>query len=369
MEKKGFQGIALSRLGMGNMRLPANKSGASDASIDWERAHEIIERALAQGINYFDTAYGYNNGESERCVGAALCKHPRESYFLATKYPIWAGQDCEAVFEEQLARLRTDYIDFYLLHCLTDENLERYLTSGCIDYFEEQQRRGRIRYFGFSSHASPETLQKMADCRTWDFAQLQLNYYDWRFSRAKEEYEILSRRGIPVMVMEPVRGGRLASLTPETEAMLRAAHPDWSIASWALRWARKLPDAQVILSGMSDLEQLRDNVATFESDEPLSDSDEALLMEVCEKFRSQVVVPCTGCRYCCDGCPAQIDIPEYLKAYNAGKVEGAWAKANIMAKIESAGKPEDCTACAACVRHCPQGIDVPKIMGALAEER
>lgn len=368
MESRKFQTITLSRLGMGNMRLPSDKPGVPDAPINWEKAHELINCALAQGINYFDTAYVYNNGESERCVGAALSRHPRERYCLATKYAIRANPDYRAVFEEQLARLQTDYIDFYLLHCLTDENLEQYLTSGCIEYFEELKRQGKIRYFGFSSHASPETLQKMAAHRAWDFAQLQLNYYDWKFSRTREEYEILTRQGIPVVVMEPVRGGRLAALTPETEAMLKAAHPDWSIASWALRWVRRLPNVQVILSGMSDMEQLRDNVATFECEEPLSDGDEALLMEVCEKFRAQVVVPCTQCRYCCDGCPAQINIPEYLRAYNAGKVEGAWAAAGIMAKIESAGKPADCTACGTCVHRCPQGINVPEIMSALAKK-
>lgn len=369
METKGFQGITLSRLGMGNMRLPSDYLGTPDESINWERAHELIDRTLAQGINYFDTAYVYNGGDSERCVGAALSKHPRESYYLATKYAIRANPNYKAVFEEQLSRLQTDYIDFYLLHCLTDGNLEQYLTSGCIDYFEEQQRQGRIKYFGFSSHASPETLEKMAERRDWDFAQLQLNYFDWRFARTKEEYEILTRLGIPVMVMEPVRGGRLASLTPETEAALKAAHPDWSVASWALRWVRKLPNVQVILSGMSNLEQLQDNVATFEDMEPLSDQDEALLMEVCEKFRSQIVVPCTACRYCCDGCPVKINIPEYLRAYNAGKVEGAGAARSILAKIETVGKPGDCVACGACTRHCPQGIQVPEIMGALSKKQ
>lgn len=368
METKKFKEITLSRLGMGNMRLPSDNPGDPGASINWERAHEIIDRALAQGINYYDTAYVYNNGESERCVGAALSKYPRESYYLATKYAIRANPDYRAVFEEQLTRLQTDYIDFYLLHCLNDENLEQYLTSGCIGYFEEQQRQGRIKYFGFSSHASPETLQKMAEYRTWDFAQLQLNYYDWRFSRTKEEYEILTGVGIPVMVMEPVRGGRLASLTPETEAALRAAHPDWSMASWALRWVRKLPNVQVILSGMSNLEQLQDNIATFEDYEPLSDEDEARLMKACEEFRSQIIVPCTACRYCCDGCPAQINIPEYLRAYNAGKVEGAWALTRIIAKIESAGAPKDCVGCETCIHHCPQRINVPSIMKDLADK-
>lgn len=368
METKGFQGITLSRLGLGNMRLPSDNPGTPNASINWERAHELINRALAQGINYFDTAYVYNGGDSERCVGAALSKHPRESYYLATKYAIRASSDYQAVFEEQLSRLQTDYIDFYLLHALSDGNLEQYLTSGCIDYFEEQQRQGRIKYFGFSSHASPETLQKMAERRNWDFAQLQVNYFDWQFARTKEEYEILTRRGIPVMVMEPVRGGRLAALTPETEAELKAAHPDWSMASWALRWVRTLPNVQVILSGMSNLEQLQDNLATFESMEPFSDQDEALLMDVCEKFRSQIVVPCTACRYCCDGCPAQINIPEYLNAYNASKVKRAMEARSILEKIETVGKPKDCVACGACTRCCPQGIDIPEIMKALAKD-
>ena len=368
MEMKKFQGITLSRLGMGNMRLPSDKPGDPSAPINWERAHELIDRALALGINYFDTAYVYNGGESERCVGAAMRKHPRESFYLATKYAIRANPDYKAVFEEQLSRLQTDYIDFYLLHCLTDENLEQYLTSGCIDYFEEQQRQGRIKYFGFSSHASPETLQKMAEHRDWDFAQLQINYFDWKYARTKEEYEILTRLNIPVIVMEPVRGGRLAALTPECEAMLKAAHPDWSVAAWALRWVRKLPNVQVILSGMSNLEQLEDNVSTFETIEPLSDQDEALLMEACEKFRAQLVVPCTECRYCCDGCPAKINIPEYLKAYNASKVNGRGAAAAIMANIQSTGTPKDCVACGTCTHNCPQSIHIPEIMRTLAND-
>lgn len=368
METRKFQGIGLSRLGMGNMRLPSVDPRDPGAPIDWERAHELIDRALALGINYFDTAYVYNNGESERCVGAAMVKHPRESFYLATKYAIGADPDYRAVFEEQLSRLQTDYIDFYLIHCLTDGNLEEYLSSGCIEYFEEQQRQGRIKYFGFSSHASPETLEKMAQCRKWDFVQLQINYYDWRFSRTKEEYDIVTRLGIPVMVMEPVRGGRLAALTPETDAALKAIHPDWSVASWALRWVRALPNVQVILSGMSSLEQLEDNAATFAAAEPLSDGDKAALMEVCERFWSQVVVPCTACRYCFDGCPKKINIPEYLRAYNASRVDGDWAASNIMAKIESAGRPEDCVACGSCTRNCPQGIDVPGLLKTLVKK-
>ena len=367
METKRFQGISLSRLGMGNMRLPVTGSDPG-SPIDYPKAQEIIDYAMAHGINYYDTAYVYHGGESEKFLGQAMKQYPRSSYYLATKFSITANPDYKAVFEEQLSRLQMDYIDFYLIHCLTDATCQSYLDSGAIEYFQEQKKQGRIRYLGFSSHAGVEALRTFADSHRWDFAQLQINYFDWTYRQTREEYEILTERNIPVMVMEPVRGGRLASLTPETEALLKAAHPDWSIASWALRWVRNLPNVQVILSGMSNLEQIQDNIATFQDTKALSHEDEALLMEVCQKFHSQVVVPCTACRYCTETCPVQINIPEYLKAYNTGKVE-SWGEAvKEMANIESQGKPADCIACGACTGHCPQGIDVPALMKELAEK-
>lgn len=366
METKKFKDLALSRLGMGAMRLPV--TGKEPASqIDYPKAQEIINYAMAHGINYYDTAYVYHGGESEKFLGQVMKKYPRGSYCLATKYMASANPDYKGVFEEQLSRLQTEYVDFYLIHSVTDQSFRQYLDSGCIEYFLDQQERGRIRFLGFSSHASVENLAAFADHHAWDFAQLQINYFDWTFRRTAEEYQILTERKIPVMVMEPVRGGRLASLTPETEAELKAAHPDWSIASWALRWVRKLPNVQVILSGMSDMEQIRDNIATFNDSKELSDADEKLLMDVCRKFRSQVVVPCTSCRYCTEECPAQINIPEYLKVYNTGKVDGHRAAAEQMQKVESAGKPGDCIACGACTGHCPQGIDVPALLKELTE--
>ncbi len=364
MQNKAFRDISLSRLGMGNMRLP--QKDEPDRPIDAEKSQEIIDYAMAHGINYYDTAWVYNNGGSEKFLGPALSKYPRDSYYLATKYMISATPDPVPTFEEQLRRLQTDHIDFYLLHCLSDSNIEDYLNSGCIDYFLEQQRKGRIRYLGFSSHASPETLERFASHHAWDFAQLQINYFDWNYGTAKAEYEILEKHNIPIMVMEPVRGGRLASLTPDTEASLKAAHPDWSIASWALRFVQSLPQVQVILSGMSNLEQISDNVNTFSGEVGLSGRDMALLMEVCEKFHTQVQIPCTGCRYCTDGCPMQINIPEFLKIYNTYKVDGAWAL-NEMKKVESQGQPSDCIGCGACSSHCPQNIDIPTLMKELAE--
>ncbi len=365
MEYKAFQDIQLSRLGMGNMRLPSKGEGFN-APIDYEKAHEIIDYGMANGITYYDTAYVYNGGDSERCLGEALKKYPRDSFYVATKFNYGANPDYKAVFAEQLERLQVDRIDFYLLHALMDGNIDSYLDCGCIDYFLEQKKLGRIKYLGFSSHASPETLKRFADHHAWDFAQLQINYFDWNYSTTKEEYQILTDRKIPVVVMEPVRGGRLASLTPDAEALLKKAHPDWSIASWALRFVRTLPNVQVILSGMSTLDQIVDNCRTFSDPEPLSEADIRLLMEACDLFHSQIQVPCTGCRYCTPDCPMEINIPEFLRVFNDFKVSGMMALGRADTVV-SEGKPGDCIGCGSCAGHCPQSIDVPGVMAQLAE--
>ena len=366
MKYKKFRDIKLSRLGMGNMRLPSDNPNDPRAAINYPAAHEIIDHAYAQGITYFDTAYVYNDGDSERCLGTAMKKYPRDSFYIATKFNIGANPDYKAVFKEQLERLQVDRIDFYLIHCLMDDNIDAYLDSGAIEYFLQMKAAGKITYLGFSSHASTDTLQRFADHHDWDFAQIQLNYFDWNFGSAAQEYEILAKKNIPIMVMEPVRGGRLAALTPEAEAPLKAAHPDWSIAAWALRFVKSLPAVQVILSGMSSMDQIRDNLATFSDDDGLTEADTAILTEACRIFKNQVQVPCTECRYCTSGCPMEINIPAYLKLYNNYKVDGPFALMDAE-EIESAGKPADCIGCGACTGHCPQNIDTPSIMAELAE--
>lgn len=362
MNDKPFQSIRLSTLGMGAMRLPMKDAD----HIDYEKAHEILDKAYECGINYFDTAYVYNGGDSERCLGAWIQKHPRDSFYIATKFNVNANPDYEAVFEEQLQRLQTDHIDFYLLHCLKDHNIDKYIQGGAIEYFREQQKKGRITYQGFSTHADTATLTRFADYTHWDFAQIQMNYYDWVYGTAAEEYEILAQRNIPIMVMEPVRGGRLAALTPEVSEMLRAAHPDWSMASWALRFVQCHPQVQVILSGMSTMEQMVDNLSTFADAPGLSREDYDLLLQAGERFRKQIYVPCTGCRYCIPECPMQINIPAYLQIYNDYKSNGSWALQGLK-NVESEGKLTDCIACGACMGHCPQDIQIPKILAELAE--
>lgn len=359
---KPFQSIQLSTLGMGAMRLPMKDQD----HIDYEKAHEILDKAYECGINYFDSAYVYNAGDSERCLGACMKKYPRDSFYLATKFNVDANPDYEAVFEEQLERLQTDHIDFYLIHCLKDYNIDKYINGGAIEYFREQQAKGRITYLGFSTHADLATLTRFADYTHWDFAQIQMNYYDWVYGSAAEEYKILEERNIPIMVMEPVRGGRLATLTPEVSKMLQQVHPDWSMAAWALRFVKSHPQIQVILSGMSTLEQLGDNLSTFGDADGLNENDYRLILKAGELFKKQLQVPCTGCRYCTPECPMQINIPAYLEVYNDYKVNGGWAL-HRLEKVESTGKFTDCIGCGACTGHCPQDIAIPKIMAELAE--
>lgn len=358
MKKSIFCGNEISLLGMGNMRLPVKEDG----KIDFDKAAAIIDRLYNNGINYYDTAYVYHGGESEVFVGAALKKYPRESFHVATKYHCLANPDFKAVFEEQLKRLDMDYIDYYLIHAIGDNTVDTYLTNGCVEFFREQKRLGKIRHLGFSFHASLETMRKVLDFGGWDFAQIQLNYLDWLLHDAKAQYDMLTEAGLPVIVMEPVRGGRLAKLTDDTDAQLLAAHPDWSIPSWAFRFLMRLENVRLILSGMSTVDQADDNISTFNAAEALSDEDTELLFKVCDEFKKQISAPCTACRYCTDGCPMEIDIPVMMDIYNKFKLNGKGA-ARAIEKHEHNAK--DCISCGACSEHCPQSIDIPSIMAEL----
>ena len=361
-----FKGIKLSRLGMGNMRLPSLGEDKWNSPINYPESHKMMETALKGGVNYFDTAYVYQNGDSERCVGQGMKGFPRDSFYLATKFNYRANPDYKAVFEEQLKRLQTDHIDFYLLHCLLESNIDDYLNCGCIEYFEQMKKEGKIRYLGFSNHASPETLRRFADAHSWDFAQIQMNYLDWEFSTAEEEYNILTERNIPVVVMESVRGGRLSSLTPELDAKLKEAQPDWSVSSWAFRWLMTHENVIVMLSGMSTMEQVEDNLKTFNDGRALTKEQSDFLIDIAHKFKEGFSVPCTACRYCTPNCPQQLDIPTLLKVYNDYKYERRWDRGAF--KDYDADKlPSNCVGCGTCTEHCPQKIDIPSYMTKLAK--
>lgn len=364
MDYRDFNGVRVSRLGMGNMRLPSVQGKRGEAPIDYPAAHEMIDLALRSGVNYFDTAYVYQDGDSERCLGEALKKYPRNSFYLATKFNYRANPDYKAVFQEELDRLQTDHIDFYLLHCMTERNVDSYLTCGCIEYFEQMKKEGKITYLGFSSHAKPETLRHFVESHKWDFAQIQMNYFDWEFSTTEEEYNILTEHNIPIVVMEPVRGGRLSTLTPELDAKLKAKEPNWSVSSWALRWVMAHENVHVILSGMSTIEQVRDNLDTFLADNALDQEHMDFLKEIVHEFKHSITVPCTSCRYCTPHCPMQLDIPVLLAAYNKYKFGGEW-NPGLLSDIEEDKMPSCCISCGSCIEHCPQNIEIPTYMAKL----
>ena len=365
MQYKSFKNeIRLSRLGMGNMRLPVLNN--DDGQIDYEKAKAIIDLCIKNGVNYFDTAYIYHNGKSEEFVGRALAEYPRDSYYVADKYNMMAKPDYRAQFQEQLDRLQMDRIDFYLLHGIQDAMVDGFAGNGCIEYFHSLKAEGRIRYLGFSFHGTPAALRRTLSLYPWDFVQIQLNYYDWYFGEAKELYEILTDAHIPVMVMEPVHGGLLANMEEKAGAILKAAAPGRSLASWAMRWVMSLDNVQVVLSGMSDLTQVKDNSASFDEALALSESDQEKIKEAAAIQHAAVAVACTGCRYCCPGCPAKLDIPTLIKVYNDAKIGGAWRLSNLMA-FPREKWPSACVGCGSCTRHCPQSFEIPAYMGEMKE--
>ena len=370
MMTNDFQGKQLSRLGFGTMRLPTN----ADGSIDEAQVAEMTAYAIAHGVNYFDTAYPYHGGESERVIGRVLSKYPRGSYYLADKYPghqiSSTGYNPAEIFEEQLKKCGVEYFDFYLLHNVYEKSMEVYLDPqwGIVDYFKEQKRLGRIKHLGFSCHAETKGLKEFLDAcgEDMEFCQIQLNWLDWTLQDAKGKYDLLTRRGIPVWVMEPVRGGRLAKLSDVEEAKLKALRPDDSIASWVFRFLQGLPNVKMVLSGMSNMEQMMDNVKTFSEEKPLSEEETVLVLDIAEGMKDSI--PCTACRYCCDGCPAGLDIPGLISTYNEIRFSPA---VNVAMRIEfmpEDKKPTACIGCGQCTQMCPQNIDVPGALKDFAEK-
>lgn len=360
--------VKVSLLGMGCMRLP--KVDPEKEDIDYEKAQEIIDYAYANGVNYFDTAYGYHGGQSELFVGQALKKYPRESFFLASKMPIWCVKekgDVERIFNEQLKKCQTEYFDFYLFHAQNAANFQKCQEFGVYEFLSQMKAEGKIRRLGFSFHDTPEVLRHICDTYPWDFAQIQLNYLDWEMQDAKTQYQILNDREIPVIVMEPVRGGVLASPCEAADILFREERPDKSVASWAIRFAASLPGVLTVLSGMSNMEQVRDNVETMTRFEPLTDREREVIDEALEAYRKKDTVPCTGCRYCMD-CPFGVDIPKMFSLYNHYVLDrdGEDYLEAYEAQPESE-RADQCQACGACMEKCPQHIRIPDQMVTIRE--
>ncbi len=363
-----FQNMELSALGFGTMRLPV--TDGDEAKIDEAQAFKMIDYAMAQGINYYDTAWGYHGGNSEPVVGKALKKYPRENFYLATKFP---GYDLsnmdkvEEIFEKQLEKCQVDYFDFYLFHNVSEKNIDDYLDKkhGIFAYLIKQKENGRIRHLGFSAHGGVPVLRRFLEAygEHMEFCQLQLNYLDWNFQNGKGKVELLQEYHIPVWVMEPLRGGRLASLSEEETAVLKGLRPEESIPAWGFRFLQTLPEVVVTLSGMSNMEQLKQNIVTYQEDKALSEKEMESLMELADGMIKKAGLPCTACRYCVSHCPKGLSIPDIIKAYN----EHCFTGSEFLVSVAISGIPEEkrpsaCIGCRSCEAVCPQQIKISEMM-------
>ena len=368
---RDFQGLSLSALGFGTMRLPV--VNGEYKAIDEKAAAEMIDYAMRHGVNYYDTAWGYHDGESERAVGKILKSYPRESFYLATKFP---GYDLsnmnkvEEIFEAQLKKCGVEYFDFYLFHNLCEMNIDAYLDDekyGIYTYLKKQKAAGRIRHLGFSAHGSRAVIRRFLEAygKDMEFCQLQINYLDWTFQSAKEKMDLLAEWNIPIWVMEPLRGGKLADLSAEDTARLKALRPNEGIPAWAFRFLQTLPSVKMILSGMSDLGQVKDNVRTFGEDKPLDKRELDELFAVADGMTKKTSLPCTACRYCTGHCPKGLDIPELIKLYNEHSFTGGGFIAPMALQAVSEEKrPSACIGCRSCEKVCPQGIKISEMMSA-----
>lgn len=373
MVYKDFQGLRLSALGLGAMRLPA--AGDNQSAINEAETEKMVAYAMEHGINYYDTAWGYHDGNSETVIGKALHRYPRDSYYLATKFP---GYDLsnmdkvEEIFEKQLEKCGVDYFDFYLFHNVCEMNIDAYLDPkyGIFDYLIRQKENGRIRHLGFSAHGSCEVIQRFLDAygAYMEFGQLQLNWIDWTFQNAKEKVELLTKYQIPVWVMEPLRGGKLASVSEDAAQKLRALRPDEDIPAWAFRFLQGIEGVTMILSGMSTMEQLQNNIQTFETDQKLNQTELDTLLGIAGDM-IQHILPCTACRYCTSHCPKGLDIPQLLALYNEHCFTGGGFLAPMaLMAIPQEKHPSACIGCRSCEAVCPQQIKISEAMADFHEK-
>lgn len=367
MVYKDFQDLRLSALGLGAMRLPATGDNLSE--IDEAETAKMVAFAMEHGVNYYDTAWGYHNGNFETVIGRVLSKYPRESYYLATKFP---GYDLsnmdkvETIFEQQLQKCGVEYFDFYLFHNVCEMNIDAYLDPkyGIFDYLMNQKENGRIRHLGFSAHGDCDIMKRFLDAygAHMEFAQIQLNWIDWSFQNAKEKTELLNKHQIPVWVMEPLRGGKLASVSADAAQKLQAMRPDEKIPAWSFRFLQGIEGVTMILSGMSSMEQLADNIQTFEADKRLNEQELTALLGIADDMIKNIL-PCTACRYCTAHCPKGLDIPMLLKLYNEHCFTGGGFIAPMALMAEPEEKhPSACIGCKSCEAVCPQQIKISEAM-------
>lgn len=365
---KQFKDKKLSALAFGTMRLPI-KNGVY-ADIDEQATAEMIDYAMKNGVNYYDTAWGYHDGNSEIVMGKILAKYPRDSFYLASKFP---GYDLanmnkvEEIFEKQLEKCQVEYFDFYLIHNVCEMNINQYLDEKyrIYSYLIKQKQNGRIKHLGFSAHGDINVIKRFLEKygEGMEFGQLQINYLDWDFQNAKEKTQLLTSYNIPVWVMEPLRGGKLASLASEDEAKLKQLRPDESIPAWAFRFLQSLPEVTTILSGMSDMKQVEENIKTFSEDRKLNDKEMQTILNIADEMTGKTKLPCTSCRYCTSHCPLQLDIPELIKLYNEHRfTEGGFIAPMALSAYDKEKLPSACIGCRSCEKVCPQNIKISEMM-------
>lgn len=356
----------ISLLGMGCMRFPLIE-GTDE--IDINAVEKMFDYAIENGVNYFDTAYPYHGGKSEVVTGRLLAKYPRSSFYLADKLPIWKVQSEEnlpEIINEQLTRCSVDYFDYYLCHAVSQERMEIIEKFNIYDFLLEQKKKGVLKQIGFSFHDSPAVLRKMCKAHKWDFVQLQINYFDWELGIAKKLYDIALEFGLQVIIMEPVRGGALASLGENADKIFKAHSPEKSVASWAVRYAAGLPEVLTVLSGMSNMEQLADNISSIKDFSPLNADETKTLMQAFEVYKALKTIPCTGCKYCID-CPKSINIADIFALYNKTVAIGSAYFAQRLSRFKKSSRPENCISCGKCSKMCPQQIDIPAKLKELSQ--
>lgn len=366
---KDYLGSEFKKLGFGFMRLPSAPEG-EERIYDLEQTKKMVDIYMEKGFTYFDTAYVYLNGTSEVAIKEALVeRYPRDSFQVASKLPIWAvmdGKDREELFVESLTRAGIDYYDFYLLHAMNKERADFCDEAGLFDYMVQLKAEGRAKHIGFSFHDKADVLDEMLTKHPeMEFVQLQINYIDWDSNDVQSKlcYEVAMKHGKPVIVMEPVKGGTLASVTTEAEKLMKDYNKDASPASWAIRYVASLDNIVTVLSGMSNLEQLEDNVSYMENFEPLNDTEQGIVSKVVDVINSIPTIPCTDCKYCVEGCPQQINIPGLFKVMNKHKKFGtgtdvSGTKNQFANTVKDSGKPSECIGCGLCEGSCPQHIGI-----------
>ncbi len=365
----------MKKLGFGTMRMPLNNP-KDETDVDLTQVCQMVDSFMEQGFTYFDTAYMYHNYASEKVVKKVLAeRHPRESFILASKLPtmmLKEKEDMERIFQEQLDKCGVEYFDYYLLHCLNAHNYDICKKLDCFSFVQQKKAEGKIKKIGFSFHDRAEVLEQiLSEHPEMEFVQLQINYLDWESENVQSRkcYELARKYDKPIIVMEPVKGGTLAKLPDQAETLMKQHAPELSIASWAVRYAASLPGVFMVLSGMSDMQQMLDNTSYMKDFKSLDTEEKKLLEKVLEIIHTSIAIPCTGCKYCVEGCPKDIPIPDYFKLYNsyAKFAEGSHTRGRYEQLTKEHGKAEDCIGCGNCERHCPQNLQIIDFMRKVSE--